>query len=42
VKWDGRVNGRKLKPGRYLVTVRAVSPKGAIRDLGTPRRFTVR
>src|SRR5205823_3917706 len=27
-RWDGRVNGKRLKPGRYQVTVRAVSPKG--------------
>jgi hypothetical protein len=42
VRWDGRVNGRRLKPGRYQVTVRAVSPKGAVLDFGTPRTFTVR
>jgi WD40 repeat protein len=42
VKWDGRVNGRKLKAGRYQVTVRAVSPKGAVLDFGKPRTFTVR
>jgi WD40-like Beta Propeller Repeat len=42
VRWDGRVGGRKLKPGRYQVTVRAVNSKGAILDLGTPRTFTVR
>jgi hypothetical protein len=42
VRWNLRVGGKRLKPGRYLVTVRAVSPKGAIRDLGTPRTFTVR
>ena len=42
VRWNGRVNGRRLKPGRYQVTVRAVSPKGAVLDFGTPRTFTVR
>jgi hypothetical protein len=42
VRWDGRVNGRKLKPGTYQVTVRAVSPKGAITDLAKPRRLRVR
>jgi hypothetical protein len=42
VRWNGRVNGRKLKRGTYQVTVRTVSPKGAITDLGTPRRLRVR
>ena len=42
VKWDHRVGGKRLKPGRYQVTVRAVSPKGAVLDFGTPRTFTVR
>ena len=42
VRWDGRVNGRRLPRGTYQVTVRAVSPKGAILDLGMPHRFRVR
>jgi hypothetical protein len=42
VRWNGRVGGRRLKPGRYQITVRAVSPKGAVLDLGTPRTLTVR
>ena len=42
VRWDGRVNGRKLKRGTYQVTPRAVSPKGAILDFGTPRTFRVK
>jgi hypothetical protein len=42
VRWNLRVGGRRLKPGRYQVTVRAVSPKGAVLDFGTPRTFTVR
>jgi hypothetical protein len=42
VRWDGRVNGKRLKPGRYQVTVRAVSPKGDILDLGTPRTVRVK
>ncbi len=40
--WHGRVNGRKLKPGRYQVTVRAVDAKRAVLDLGHPQTFTVR
>src|SRR5262249_13258005 len=42
IRWDGLVGGRRLKPGRYQVTVRAVSSKGAVLDFGTPRTFTVR
>jgi hypothetical protein len=36
VRWDRRVNGRELRPGRYLVTVRSVTRKGQVRDLGKP------
>ncbi len=36
VRWDGRVNGRRLPRGTYQVTVRAVSPKGDVLDFGTP------
>ena len=39
ITWDHRVNGRKLKPGRYLVTIRAVTGT-TVHDLG--RSFTVR
>jgi hypothetical protein len=42
VRWNLRVGGRRLKPGRYQVTVRAVNAKGAVLDYGTPRTFTVR
>jgi hypothetical protein len=42
VHWNGRVNGRKLPRGTYQVTVRAVSPKGAILDLGTPHTVRVK
>jgi hypothetical protein len=40
VRWDQKVNGRRLGPGRYLVTVRAVTRDGVVRELG--RSFTVR
>jgi hypothetical protein len=40
VRWDQKVNGRRLKPGRYLVTVRAVTRGGVVRELG--RSFTMR
>ena len=42
VRWDRRVNGRKLRPGRYLVTVRSVTPKGEVRDLGKPVQVRIR
>ena len=42
IRWDLRVNGRKLAPGRYLVTVRAVTPKVVVRELGRPRVIRVR
>jgi hypothetical protein len=42
VRWDRRVNGRKLRPGRYLVTVRSVTRKGEVRDLGKPVQVRIR
>ena len=40
VKWDRRVGGRRLARGTYLVTVRAVTRRGVVRELG--KSFTVR
>jgi hypothetical protein len=40
VRWNHRVAGRKLAPGRYLVTVRAVTRKGKVTQLG--RSFKIR
>jgi WD40-like Beta Propeller Repeat len=40
--WTGRVGGKRLKPGRYQVTVRAVNGKHVVTDLGDPQTFTVR
>ena len=37
VRWNFRVNGKRLRRGTYQVTVRAVTPSLKIRDLGTPR-----
>jgi hypothetical protein len=42
VRWDRKVNGRKLAPGSYLVTVRSVTRKGQVRDLGKPVRVRIR
>jgi hypothetical protein len=40
VKCDHRVGGRKLAKGTYLVTVRAVTSRGVVRELG--KSFIVR
>jgi hypothetical protein len=32
--WNLKVNGRRLKPGTYLVTFRAVTKNGTVRELG--------
>lgn len=42
IRWNLEVNGRRLAPGRYLVTVRAVTPKVVVRELGRPRVIRVR
>jgi hypothetical protein len=42
VHWDLRVNGRRLRRGRYLVTLRALSREGVVRDLAKPDAIRVR
>lgn len=42
VHWDLRVNGRRLRRGRYLVTLRALSREGAVRDLAKSDVIRVR
>jgi hypothetical protein len=37
VRWDLRVNGKRLAPGTYQVTVRALTQSGLVRDMGKPR-----
>jgi WD40 repeat protein len=37
VRWNRRVNGRRLGRGIYLVTVRALTRSGKVRDMGKPR-----
>ena len=37
-----RVHGHRLKPGRYKFTVRALTRRGKVRDLGKPRILRVR
>jgi hypothetical protein len=42
VHWDLRVNGRRLRRGRYLVTLRALSSEGVVLDLAKPDVIRVR
>jgi hypothetical protein len=37
IRWSRRVNGKRLAPGLYQVTVRSVTKLGGVRDLGRPR-----
>jgi hypothetical protein len=41
IHWNGRVGGRRLRPGRYRVTVRALARNGRVEDLGRPRTLRV-
>jgi hypothetical protein len=36
IRWDRKVDGRKLQPGLYQITVRALATNGRIEDLGRP------
>jgi hypothetical protein len=40
IRWNRKVNGRRLRRGRYLVTVRGVTKKGVVHELG--KSFTLR
>lgn len=42
VHWDRKVNGKRLPRGEYLVTVRSVTSKLQVRDLGKPVRVKIR
>ena len=42
VHWDRKVNGRRLGPGLYQVTVRSVTPRAGVRDLGRPALIRIR
>jgi hypothetical protein len=42
IKWNLRVNGKRLRPGTYQVTPRAVTPSGKFRDFGKPAIIHVR
>jgi hypothetical protein len=42
LRWNLRVNGRHLRPGRYLVTLRALTSRGVIHDMATPTVLRIR
>jgi WD40 repeat protein len=42
VAWDQRIDGKRLKRGRYLVTLRSVTPDVEVLDLGEPVEIRVR
>ncbi len=42
IRWKLRINGKRLRPGRYLLTLRALSSRGIVRELATPEVFRVR
>jgi WD40-like Beta Propeller Repeat len=42
VRWHLRVGGKRLRRGTYLVTPRALTGRGAVRELGKPRVVKIR
>lgn len=42
IHWDRRVNGRKLPPGLYQITVRALARNGRVTELGRPVLIRIR
>jgi hypothetical protein len=40
--WDLTVNGHKLKPGKYYITLRAITRKVGVRDLSRPYLLTIK
>jgi len=42
VRWNHKVNGHRLRPGLYQVTVRALARNGRIEDLGHPHLIRIR
>jgi hypothetical protein len=41
-RWDFTVGGRKLAPGKYYVTLRALTSRRSVRDLSRPFLVTIR
>ena len=42
IRWDKRVAGRRLRPGRYEITMRAFDARGRIAELSRPVRVRIR
>jgi hypothetical protein len=42
IRWDRKVDGRKLQPGLYQITVRPLASNGRIEDLGRPSLVRIR
>jgi len=42
VVWDQKVDGKRLRRGRYLVTLRSVTPDVQVLDLGEPVEIRIR
>jgi hypothetical protein len=42
IPWTLRINGTRLNPGRYLLTLRALSRHAVVRELATPKIFRIR
>jgi hypothetical protein len=41
VPWDGKVDGKPLRRGRYLVTPRSITSDGQVLDLGEPAEIRI-
>lgn len=42
IRWDRKVDGRKLQPGLYQITVRPLASNGRIEDVGRPSLVRIR
>src|SRR5205823_2615560 len=42
VRWNFRVNGRRLRRGRYLLTPRLLTRRGVVHELGKPHLLRIR
>jgi hypothetical protein len=42
VAWDGKVDGKPLRRGRYLVTPRSITSDAQVLDLGEPVEVRIR
>ncbi len=42
IHWNRKVHGRRLAPGTYQITVRALARNGRVEDLGRPQQIRIR